>query len=184
MDRPTEGDAGGERREAEAEPRPGSLTGFRGLLAIGALVTAVLGIWGLFFSGALHAALGPRVDATADGFVGVSRLLGALSLGVAVGYAVASLHPRRHRGVLVVGFTVPLLLALAAVIAAAKDEIAPGRGAVFAALNLAYVLLYFRLYPKPEAAREAARPGRGDAGAEDGAGEGSAQDDDPSSDNR
>lgn len=139
----------------EAIERTPSLGGFRLLLAAGAVVSVLVGLWGLFLSGALHIALGPDVSESSPGFVGVARLMGAGTLAVGVGYALAAVHPMRNRGLLVVLFLVPLLGGLALVIAAAKSEISSVRGAVFAAVDLAYCLLYFRLYPKPVVVAEA-----------------------------
>ena len=136
-------------RYADAVNGSQEVGGFRVLLAAGAIVSVLLGVWGLFLSGALHIALGPAVEESNRGFVGMARLLGAGMLAIGVGYALAAVHPLRNRGLLVVLFLAPLLAGIALVIAAAKDEIAPARGAVFAVVDLAYCLLYFRLYPKP-----------------------------------
>lgn len=153
------------------------IRGFRVLLGAGAAVYGLLGVAGLFFTGLLHGVLGPSVDAGVSGFLGMARLYGALSLAVAVGYVVGAIDPMRNRGLLFVLFAVPLLTGVAGIVAAAKSEVSSAKGALFAAFNLAYLLLYFRLYPKPaipeeeegaSAAREEALGAPdGDAGARD-----------------
>jgi hypothetical protein len=141
-----------------ADARP-SVTGFRALLAVGALVSIVLGLWGLFFSGALHSALGFDVNRNAGGYLAMARLFGAAMLALGVGYALAAVHPQRNRGLLVVLFVLPLASSLALVIASARSEVSTPKGAVFAAVEIAYCLLYFRLYPRPVVAEEVAEPG-------------------------
>lgn len=145
-----------------SESAGAEIRGFRVLLGVGALVFGLLGISGLFFTGLLHGILGPAVSADVGGFLGVARLYGALGLAVGVGYAVGAVDPMRNRGLLFVLFVVPLLTGVAGIIAAAKSEVSSAKGAALAAFNLAYLLLYFRLYPKPaipEEDDEEARPG-------------------------
>lgn len=140
----------GRDREDGSETR-----GFRVLLGAGAVIYALLGVAGLLFTGALHGVLGPDVQAGVPGFLGMARVFGALSLVVGVGYVVAAIDPLRNRGLLFVLFLVPLLMGTASIIGAAKSELGSAKGALFAGLNLAYVLLYFRLYPKPAVPQEA-----------------------------
>lgn len=160
-------DGHGHRGSSGAEIR-----GFRVLLGAGAAVYGLLGVSGLFFTGLLHGILGPDVDAGVGGFLGMARLYGALALAVGVGYVVGAIDPMRNRGLLFVLFAVPLLTGVAGIVAAAKSEMSSSKGALFAAFNLAYLLLYFRLYPKPAVPEEGEeRPGtRGEteAGAPDG----------------
>lgn len=161
---------------ADAQGRRGSsgaeIRGFRVLIGAGAAVYGLLGVAGLFFTGLLHGVLGPSVDAGVSGFLGMARLYGALSLAVAVGYVVGAIDPMRNRGLLFVLFAVPLLTGVAGIVAAAKSEVSSAKGALFAAFNLAYLLLYFRLYPKPAVPEEgeetSAAPGETEAGAPDG----------------
>lgn len=143
------------------------------LLGAGAAVYGLVGVSGLFFTGLLHGVLGPDVDAGVGGFLGMARLYGALALAVGVGYVVGAIDPMRNRGLLFVLFAVPLLTGVAGIVAAAKSEVAPAKGALFAAFNLAYLLLYFRLYPRPAipAEEEEASGARGEAASDAPSGE-------------
>lgn len=166
-ERPDRADEPDGRGSSGAEIR-----GFRVLLGAGAAVYGLLGVSGLFFTGLLHGVLGPDVDAGVGGFLGMARLYGALALAVGVGYVVGAIDPMRNRGLLFVLFAVPLLTGVAGIVAAAKSEVSSAKGALFAAFNLAYLLLYFRLYPKPAIPEEETSSTRGEAsGAPDRASE-------------
>lgn len=128
------------------------LNGFRALLAVGAVVSVGLGVWGLLGGGIIRTALGPVLPREAPGFVAMARLYGAAMLALGIGYGLAAVHPVRNRGLLVPLFAAPLAGAVALIVAAAKDELSPVRAGVLAAFEIAYCLLYFRLYPKPVAA--------------------------------
>jgi hypothetical protein len=67
---------------------------------------------------------------------------------IGVGYALAGIQPHRNRSLLVPLFIVPVAMFASTIAAMAADEIPGGRGAVFTAYNIAYALLYFRLYPR------------------------------------
>jgi hypothetical protein len=135
--------------DPDGPSKQADVTGFRVLLVLWAVVTFGVGLWGLFAAGWLHAVLGLEVAPSEPGFVGLARIYGAAMIAFGVGYAIAAAHPLRQRGLLVVLFVAPLAAAVALIIAAAKGEIARFRGGAIAAADLAFVLLYFRLYPKP-----------------------------------
>jgi len=123
--------------------------GFRALLVLGAVVSIAIGIWGLVWTGMLESVLGfdvPRREA--DAFAGVARLYGGAMLAIGIGYALAAAQPHRSRSLLVPLFVVPVITAVSVIAAIAREEIATGRGIVFVVYNLAFCLLYFRLYPR------------------------------------
>jgi hypothetical protein len=118
-------------------------SGFRLILLVGAVVSVAIGIWGFLWTTMLETILG--LDVT---YPGAARMYGGVMLAVGVGYALAAAQPQRNRGLLVPLFLVPLLGAIVAVSGVARDEIQTGKGVGFAIFNLAYCLLYFRLYPR------------------------------------
>lgn len=125
--------------------------GFRALLVAGAIVSVVLGVWGLVWTQMFETVLG--IQAEGPG-VAAARLYGGVMLAVGVAYALAAAQPHGSRSLLVLLLLVPLVTALVTVAGVARDEIAAGKGIGFAAVQIAYCLLYFRAYPKlaePEA---------------------------------
>jgi hypothetical protein len=80
-------------------------------------------------------------------------------LVVAVAYALAAAQPHRNRAFLVPLFLIPLATAIAMIANIAQHNVDHSfRAGVFTAYNLAYCLLYFRVYPrvvdaKPDAPR-------------------------------
>ena len=128
------------------------LKGFRMLLVAGAVIFAGLGLLGWLSPNALRAVLGLDIERDVPGFVAMSRLYGGLSLSAGLGYAIAARDPLRQRGLLAVLFAVPILVVLAAIVGVAGQQYSAWQGSVFAVVNLAYALLYFRLYPRPSPA--------------------------------
>lgn len=126
--------------------------GFRALLILGAVVSIGIGVSGLVFTGALETILGVDLPNRARGTLGIVRLYGGTMIAIGVGYALAAAHPARNRSLLVPLFIVPVLTATSTIAALARDEVATGRGVVFTAYNLAYALLFFRMYPRIEGA--------------------------------
>jgi hypothetical protein len=123
--------------------------GFRILLVLGAVVSVAIGVWGLVWTGMLISSLGFDLPRRAlPAFSGLGRLFGAVMVAVGIAYALAAAQPHRSRSLLVPLFVVPAVTGVAAIAAAARGEIAGGRGAVFAIYNIAYCLLYFRVYPR------------------------------------
>jgi len=105
-----------------------------------------VGVWGLFLPKALKVVLGLKFSGSTSG---VAHLLGAVMLAVAVAYALAAAQPHRNRAFLVPLFLVPLAIAIAMIANIAQDAVAfKVRAGAFAAYNLAYCLLYFRVYPR------------------------------------
>lgn len=88
--------------------------------------------------------------------LGVVRMFGGVMLAVGIGYALAAAQPQRSRSLLVPLFVVPLVTAITTIAGVSRDEITGGKGIVFAVYNLAYCLLYFRMYPRVTAAEPAA----------------------------
>ncbi len=125
------------------------LTGFRVLLAAGAVISLGLAIWGLFGGGFIHGTLGLTVERDAPGFIGLSRLYGAVMLSMGLGYVLAAAHPMRNRGLLVVLFAQPMIGAIVFIVGTALEDFGTVNGTVLATLSMAYCLLYFRLYPRP-----------------------------------
>jgi ABC-type transport system involved in cytochrome c biogenesis permease component len=128
--------------------------GFRALLVLGAVVSIAIGIWGLVWTGMLESVLGFDVPRRNDAFAGIARLYGGTMLAIGIGYALAAAQPHRSRSLLVPLFVVPVITAVSVIAAISREEIATGRGIVFVIYNLAFCLLYFRLYPRlaePEA---------------------------------
>jgi hypothetical protein len=130
------------------EPKRSGDGGFRVLLLLGAVVSIALAFSGLVAPSMLESILGLQVPRNADGFNGLARLFGGLMIAVGVGYALAGIQPHRNRSLLVPLFIVPVAMFASTIAAMAADEIPGGRGAVFTAYNIAYALLYFRLYPR------------------------------------
>jgi hypothetical protein len=121
--------------------------GFRLILLTGAIISVAIGIWGFLWTTMLETILG--LDVT---YPGAARMYGGVMLAVGVGYALAAAQPHRNRGLLVPLFLVPLLAAIVTITGVARDEIQTAKGVGFVIYNLAYCLLYFRLYPRvPEA---------------------------------
>lgn len=125
------------------------LTGFRVLLAAGAVISLGLALWGLFGGGFIRGTLGLTVDPDAPGFIGLSRLYGGVMLAVGLGYVLAAAHPMRNRGLLVVLFAQPMIGAVVFIVGTALEDFGTVNGTVLATLSMAYCLLYFRLYPRP-----------------------------------
>lgn len=128
-----------------SERRRTSDGGFRALLVAGAIVSVILGVWGLVWTQMFDAVLG--IPAEGPG-VAAARLYGGVLLAVGVAYALAAAQPHGSRALLVLLLLVPLANALVAVAGVARDEIAPGKGLGFAAVEIIYCLLYFRAYPR------------------------------------
>jgi hypothetical protein len=118
-------------------------SGFRLILLVGAVVSVAIGIWGFLWTTMLETILG--LDVTHPG---AARMYGGVMLAVGVGYALAAAQPQRNRGLLVPLFLVPLFAAIVAISGVARDEIQTAKGVGFTIFNLAYCLLYFRLYPR------------------------------------
>jgi hypothetical protein len=121
-------------------------SGFRLILLAGAVVSVAIGVWGVLWTQMLNTILGLDVVSP-----GAARMYGAVMLAVGVGYALAAAQPQRNRGLLVPLFLVPMMQALVGISAVARDEVKTGRGIGFAIFNIAFCLLYFRLYPRVEA---------------------------------
>jgi hypothetical protein len=130
---------------------------FRLLLVIGATVSIAIGVWGVVWTGMLDTVLGLKTDAPTPAFQGLARLFGGVMIVVGVGYALAAAQPHRNRALLVPLFGVPFLTGVMVIAGTAREEISGAKGAVFAAYNFAYCLLYFRLYPRlPDGGADAA----------------------------
>jgi putative effector of murein hydrolase LrgA (UPF0299 family) len=120
--------------------------GLRVLLTLQAIVCTAIGVWGVFWSKMLNLVIGLKVPGSA---VGLAHLFGAAMLAIAVAYALAAAQPHRNRAFLVPLFLVPLVVAIAMIVNVAQHEVAHSvRAVAFAAYNLAYCLLYFRVYPR------------------------------------
>lgn len=128
------------------------LRNFRILLALGAVFSIVVGFMGWFAPGALRSVLGLKVGSQTPGFVAIARLYGGLSFTVGIGFGIAAAHPARQRGLLAMLFAVPIASVVAAFVGVAGTEYSKVQGALYAIANLAYALLYFRLYPRPTSA--------------------------------
>lgn len=140
-------------------PKKTNEQGFRALLVLGAVVSIAIGVWGLVWQGMLDDVLGLKIAKNSHG---VARLFGAVMLAVGIGYALAAAQPQRSRSLLVQLFAVPGIMAIAVIAGTARGEIKGAQGVVFAIYNLAYCLLYFRVYPRiatPEPHRPGAPPG-------------------------
>jgi len=120
--------------------------GFRLVLLAGAVVSVAIGIWGVLWTQMLNTILGLDVVEP-----GAARMYGAVMLAIGVGYALAAANPQRNRGLLVPLLLVPLMEAFVGISAVARHEIKTGRGVGFAIFNIAFCLLYFRLYPRVDA---------------------------------
>jgi hypothetical protein len=134
-----------------------STASFRLLLVVGAAVSIAVGVWGVVWTRMLDTVLGLRTIGAEPGFDGLARLFGGVMLAVGIGYALAAAQPQRNRSLLVPLFLVPFALGVMTVAGAAREEIQTGKGIGFALYNIAYCLLYFRLYPRvpvPEASDE------------------------------
>lgn len=118
---------------------------------VGAVVSVAVGVWGVVWTSMLGTVLGLEADAPAPAFHGLARLFGGVMIVVGVGYALAAAQPQRNRGLLVPLFGVPFVLGVMVIAGTARDEVNGVKGALFAAYNFAYCLLYFRLYPRLEA---------------------------------
>jgi hypothetical protein len=125
--------------------RSSSEAGFRLILALGALVAIAIGIWGLVWTEMLHNILGFEVPRRA---LGITHVFGGVMVSVGVGYALAAAQPQRSRSLLVPLFFVPLVTAGTMISGVARGDIKSGRGIGFALFELAYCLLFFRLYPR------------------------------------
>lgn len=124
---------------------PRSEGGFRLILLVGAVVSVVIGVWGLAWTKMLESVLGLLYVSSSTA---VARLYGGVMLVVGIGYALASAQPQRSRSMLLLLLLVPLATAMIMIAGVARDEISGGRGISFAVFELAYCLMYFRLYPR------------------------------------
>lgn len=120
---------------------------FRLLLVVGALISVIIGVWGVVWTDMLENVLGIEIAA---GSAGTAYLYGGVMLVVGLGYALAAAQPQRSRSLLVVLLFVPLITAMVTIAGVSRDEIKGGRGIGFAVFELAYCLMYFRLYPRVE----------------------------------
>lgn len=128
--------------------------GFRLLLVAGIVMSFGTAVLALFAQGIFVSTLGLKVSASSTGFDAIARLYGGVVLSLGVGYVLAAIDPLRHRGLLVVLFLVPVSNLIFMIAEVAAGEMSRPKGSLLAALSLAYSLLYFRLYPKPDRARE------------------------------
>jgi ABC-type transport system involved in cytochrome c biogenesis permease component len=136
------------------------------LLLVGSAVSVAIGVWGVVWTDMLDRALGLGTELGEPAFSGLARLFGGVMLVVGVGYALAAAQPQRNRGLLVPLFLVPFVTGVMTIAGAARQEISGGKGAVFAAYNFGFCLLYFRLYPRlTGAADELPRDERSDGSA-------------------
>lgn len=123
--------------------------GLRVLLALQAVVSTAIGVWGVFWSNLLSDILGVEVP---PGAAGLARLFGGVMLAIGVAYALAAAQPHRNRAFLVPLFVVPVALGVVMIANVARGDAAHSvRAVVFAIYNFAYCLLYFRVYPRVEA---------------------------------
>ncbi len=120
---------------------------FRLLLVVGALISVIIGVWGVVWTDMLENVLGIEIAA---GSAGTAYLYGGVMLVVGLGYALAAAQPQRSRSLLVVVLFVPLITAMVTIAGVSRDEIKGGRGIGIAVFELAYCLMYFRLYPRVE----------------------------------
>ncbi len=120
---------------------------FRLLLMLGALISVIVGIWGVVWTEMLERVLGIEI---APGQAGAAYLYGGVMLVVGLGYALAAAQPQRSRSLLVVLLFVPLITAMVTIAGVTRSEITGGKGIGFAVFELAYCLMYFRLYPRVE----------------------------------
>jgi hypothetical protein len=125
---------------------------FRLLLVVGAVVSVIIGVWGVVWTDMLENVLGIEIAA---GSAGTAYLYGGVMLVVGLGYALAAAQLQRSRSLLVILLFVPLITAMTTIAGVSRDEI-KGRGIGFAVFELAYCLMYFRLYPRVE--RETPKP--------------------------
>jgi hypothetical protein len=121
---------------------------FRLVLLVGAVVSAAVGMWGVFWSAVLIRVFGYEVGDASPGFDALGRMYGGLMVMVAVGYAIAVAQPERRRSLLAVLFMAPLASAVMLVAGVARGEIRTGQGVAWVVFYLAYCLVFFRLYPR------------------------------------
>lgn len=127
-------------------PKPSRPEGsFRLLLLVGAVVSIAIGVWGVIWTQMLETVLGLEL---VTGSAGVARLYGGVMLAIGLAYALAAAQPHRSRSMLVLLLVVPLITAMVTIAGVSRDEISGGRGIGFAVFELAYCLMYFRLYPR------------------------------------
>lgn len=134
---------------------------FRLLLLGGAVVSAALGVWGVVWTSMLSSVIGLEF---VEGSGSVAGLYGGVMLAISLAYFLAAVQPQRSRSMLVVLLVVPLITAMVTIAGVSRDEITGGRGIGFALFELAYCLMYFRLYPRVGSSEgEADRAGRGES---------------------
>ncbi len=109
------------------------------------MVSVAIGVWGVIWTQMLESVLGLEL---VTGSAGVARLYGGVMLAIGLAYALAAAQPHRSRSMLVLLLVVPLITAMVTIAGVSRDEISGGRGIGFAVFELAYCLLYFRLYPR------------------------------------
>ena len=119
--------------------------GFRLLLLVGAVVSIAIGVWGVIWTQMLETVLGLELG---PGSAGVARLYGGVMLAIGLAYGLAAAQPHRSRSMLVLLLVVPLITAMVTIAGVSRDEISGGKGIGFAVFELAYCLMYFRLYPR------------------------------------
>ncbi len=135
------------------KPKRSNEASFRLLLVVGAVISVIIGVWGVVWTDMLENVLGIEIAA---GAAGTAYLYGGVMLVVGLGYALAAAQPQRSRSLLVVLLFVPLMTAMVTIAGVSRDEIKGARGIGFAVFELAYCLMYFRLYPRVE--RETPKP--------------------------
>lgn len=135
------------------------LSRFRILLAVGATLTAVYGLLGWFAPNTLRGIVGLDIPPDTEGLPAMARLYGGLSISAAIGYAIAAADPARQRGLLVVLFSVPASAVLASIVGVTGEEYSALPGVLFGVVNLVYLLLFVRWYPRPVETPPAAGPG-------------------------
>jgi hypothetical protein len=125
--------------------RKRSESGFRLILFVGAFAAVVVGVWGLVWIEMLRSVLGFRAVPRAAGII---HVFGGVMISIGVTYALAAAQPQRNRSLLVPLFLVPATIAVTVIAGVARGEIFAGRGIGYALFNVAYCLLFFRLYPR------------------------------------
>jgi hypothetical protein len=131
---------------------------FRLLLVLGAVVSVIIGIWGVVWTDMLENVLGITIASQA---AATAYLYGGVMLVVGLGYGLAAAQPQRSRSLLVVLLFVPLVTAMVTIAGVTRNEISGGKGIGFAVFELAYCLMYFRLYPRvdrPESSSPSTEP--------------------------
>lgn len=123
------------------------LGGFRLLLALGAILAVAGGLLGLLAGPTLDSWLGLK-GAPSPGFLAIARMFGAMSVAVASGYLLAAIDPSRQRSLLVVLLAAPLAMMLATLIGVIGGDLSSVRGSALTVFDLAYCLVYVRLYPR------------------------------------